>query len=224
MEPEEPRKTGGDLTPIKSLFTICLVFLCFFFPFGFHDNSYANILIMDLLLVIVIAWLLRLFRLPFERLDFHRMALTEYLLGIGTGLLLIALTFGLSILSETIFGTVSDEINRAYELLKPEGWVAMVILGTEIIIIAPFLEEILFRAIIFRGFRSYGFWPAALLTSFIYAVFFPIPWATIPVIVMSVILCWVYEKTGNLTVVLVAHVLANIIVFLELAGVIAIEI
>jgi hypothetical protein len=197
-----------------------LVFLVLFFPFGFHNNPFANMLIQDFLLVLIIAWLLRLFRMPFEHLDFHTLAPTEYLLGIATGLLLIGITLGLSNLAESLFGPVSEIITEAYERLKPQNTSQMLVLGIEIIIIAPFIEEIIFRGLVFRGFRPYGFWPAALLTSAIYALLFLNPWVALPVFLMGIILCWAYERTGNLSVVLLAHAIANIAVLLELIGII----
>jgi len=218
MEPRQPKKFDAGLTPLKSAFTLCLVLLCLFFPFGFSENPFADMLLRDLLLVVVIGWLLRLFRLPFEQLGFHRFAPTEYLFGIGAGILLIGINLGLTSLSEALLGPVADYITAAYEKLSPQNMGQMLVLGTEIVIITPFLEETIFRSLIFRGFRPYGFWPAALLTSFIYALLYLNPWAALPVFVMGMILCWVYEKTGNLSVVLLAHVLANIAFFLEIAG------
>ena len=223
MKPRQPRKFDGGLTPLKSVFTLSLVLLCIFFPFGFSDNPFADMLLRDLLLVIIIGWLLRLFKLPFDQLGFHRFAPTEYLFGIGAGILLIGINLGLSSLSEALLGPVADYITSAYEKLSPHNMGQMLVLGTEIIIITPFLEEIIFRSLIFRGFRSYGFWPAALLASFIYALLYLNPWAALPVFVMAMVLCWVYEKTGNLSVTLLAHLLANIAFFLELAGLIKLE-
>ena len=218
MEPRKARKFNAGLTPMKSVFTLCLVVLCLFFPFGFSDNPFADMLFKDLLLVLVISWLLRLFKLPFEHLGFKRFAQSEYLFGIGAGILLIGVNLGLSSLSEALLGPVADYITTAYEKLSPENMWQMLVLGTEVMIITPFLEEIIFRSLIFRGFRSYGFWLAALITSLIYAGLYLNPWAVFPVFVMSMALCWVYEKTGNLSVTLLAHVLANIAFFLEMAG------
>ena len=220
MEPRQPRKSDAGLTPLKSAFTLCLVLLCLFFPFGFSENAFADMLLKDLLLVLIIAWLLRLFRMQFEHLGFHRFAPTEYLFGLGAGILLTGVNLGLSSLSETLLGPVADYITVAYEKLSPQNMIQMVVLGTEIILVTPFLEEIIFRSLIFRGFRAYRFWPAALITSFIYALLYLNPWAALPVFVMSMVLCWVYEKTHNLSVTLLAHVLANIALFLEMAGLI----
>jgi len=103
----------------------------------------------------------------------------------------------------------------------------MFVLGTELLVISPFLEELIFRGIVFRGFREFGFWYAAVLSSFLLSALYYAATLSLsmflPTLAFGLILCWVYEKTGNITVVMLAHLVANILFFLQVTGVVNIS-
>ncbi len=219
MRPASGSRTG-ELSPITSLVTFAAVFFSFFLPGFFEDNPYANMLVHDLVVVIIVVLILRFYDISFSRLKFFTLAPTEYLLGIGAGILIIGLDFGLARLSGVIFGAQPEELDEIMNAMKPANTGQMVVLGTEILIIATFLEEVIFRGLIFTGFRSLGFWKAALLTSAMYALFFFSPWMMLPAFAMSLVTCWLFERTGNLSVPMLAHLVGNILFFLELTGVV----
>jgi membrane protease YdiL (CAAX protease family) len=220
MDPAQQRRPGGEFTPIMALVTFTVVFFSFFFRNFFEDNSYANMLIHDLIVVAIVALILRSYGISFLQLKFYSLAPTEYLFGIGAGLLVIGLDFGLTELSTAVLGNIPEDLAEIMDSMKPASIAQTIVLGTEILIISTFLEEIIFRGLIFGGFRSLGFWKAALLTSVMYALFFFSPWMMLPAFAMSLVMCWLFEKTGNLAVPMVAHLVGNILFFLEITEVI----
>jgi membrane protease YdiL (CAAX protease family) len=224
VPPEKAPKPRGELTPRVALFTYLLYLVSFFFPGFFGENFLANTLVHDLLLVIIIGSALNHYGVSISQLKFHRMASTEYLFAIATGALLIGLDIGLSWLS---FGLIPEEIDQFSEFIesiKPANIGQMIVLGTEVLIITAVLEELIFRGIMFSGFRGFGFWPAAMLASFLSSVLYYVATLSLamflPALLLGLILCWVYEKTGNIIVVMLAQMIWNILFFLQVTGVV----
>jgi membrane protease YdiL (CAAX protease family) len=78
--------------------------------------------------------------------------------------------------------------------------------------LAPVAEELFFRGFIFAGFRSrFSFWPAALIGGALFGVVHVAtgPTAAIPLAVLGVALCWLYERTGSLWPCIFAHMINN---------------
>ena len=99
----------------------------------------------------------------------------------------------------------------------------MILLLAEFLIVAvlvPIVEEILFRGILYKGLRQkLGFISAAILSSIIFAVLHiqsHLVWQA-NLILITVILClslgitYAYEKTGNLWVCIIIHMINNAI-------------
>ncbi len=93
-----------------------------------------------------------------------------------------------------------------------------------LVILPPLAEETLFRGFLFTGLRQkFSFWPAAIVVSVIFASLHlaqsseGILWvAGIDTLVLSVILCWLREKTGNLWAGIFVHAFKNGIAFVVL--------
>lgn len=96
------------------------------------------------------------------------------------------------------------------EFSKAETLFGKVYLAVFAILIAPLAEEVLFRGIIYRALRDFGFpklafWVSALLFALIHqslAIF-------LPIFVLGLIFAWLYEKTGNLLSSITAHAAFN---------------
>ena len=184
-------------------------------------------LVHDLWLIVIIAMVLSHYNISISQFSFHRMAPTEYLFGIGIGVLLMGVDIGLTWLSYGISPDDSTQFKDLVESVRPANIGQTCVLGTELLVITPFLEELIFRGIVFRGFREFGFWRAAVLSSFLSSVLYYAATLSIsmflPTLAFGLILCWVYEKTGNITVVMLAHLIANILFFLQVTGVVNIS-
>lgn len=83
------------------------------------------------------------------------------------------------------------------------------------VVLAPVLEELVFRGALHQGLRHRaGFWPAALLSSAIFAVVHVEVVASSPVFLVQLFLlgllfAWLLERTGNLLAPVVAHLVFN---------------
>ncbi|MFZ1057233.1 MAG: CPBP family intramembrane glutamic endopeptidase [Opitutaceae bacterium] len=95
-------------------------------------------------------------------------------------------------------------------------------------VIVPFSEEILFRAGLFRYFRTRApRWLSILLTSALFGALH-VSWgdhmaglpSLLPLFVLAIVFCLAYERTGRIGTTIVAHALFNLNTFvLVLAGI-----
>jgi membrane protease YdiL (CAAX protease family) len=102
-------------------------------------------------------------------------------------------------------------LNPAVELvLASKNIFFSLLLCGQIIILGPVAEELFFRGFIYRLVRKkYSSVAAAVLTS----IFFVLPHGTpqyfLPLLVISLCLCYLYEKTQNITLPIIFHSIFN---------------
>ncbi len=112
------------------------------------------------------------------------------------------------------------------EFLEPESQIAEEIFQTPVVVAAtglaviggaPFAEEVLFRGFLFGGLRSrLSFWPAALVSGFIFSLAHADLGFIVPFTAIGVILAFSYERSGTLATPIGVHLLFNSISFLLL--------
>jgi membrane protease YdiL (CAAX protease family) len=78
------------------------------------------------------------------------------------------------------------------------------------VIIAPFIEEIIFRGLVFKRLRSFlGFLPAALISGAIFGILHGNIVQGLYATIIGVIFAYIYEKKQSLIVTIIAHFLVN---------------
>ncbi|MDO5510634.1 MAG: type II CAAX endopeptidase family protein [Weeksellaceae bacterium] len=84
-----------------------------------------------------------------------------------------------------------------------------------ICILAPLIEELLFRGFILRGMKNYGVnpWIAIPLSAFLFGAAHMNPWQLLGAGFIGLILGYIYWKTASLWLVIFLHALNNIIAF-----------
>lgn len=96
------------------------------------------------------------------------------------------------------------------------GW-QLVLAFIGLVIIAPISEEIFFRGFLYRGLRrSWPIWLAAIGTSGLFALAHGQWNVGVDVFILSMLLIFVYQKTGNLWLTIGMHATKNLIAFLFL--------
>jgi len=87
----------------------------------------------------------------------------------------------------------------------------------KVVVIAPIIEEILFRGIIMHGLmRNYKPWHAVLLSGILFSVFHLNPWQMTYTFFLGLLLGWVMIRTRSLPFAIVVHALNNLIVLLSI--------
>jgi membrane protease YdiL (CAAX protease family) len=93
------------------------------------------------------------------------------------------------------------------------GW--LIALGLLLSVTAPICEEILFRGFLFRGLRTrWGWWPAALISSLLFALAHGSPYRLLNVFVDGLILSAIYENRKSLLTTITAHSTLNTVIFI----------
>jgi membrane protease YdiL (CAAX protease family) len=118
---------------------------------------------------------------------------------------LIAQIFGINLLQQQDIGYTNP---NGYELTLT--FIALVLL-------APFVEETLFRGFLFKAFRrTFGFWTGAIAVSLLFAVAHGQANVGIDVFVLSMFLCYLREKTDSLWPSIALHAMKNLVAFIFL--------
>ncbi|MBL9087182.1 MAG: CPBP family intramembrane metalloprotease, partial [Planctomycetia bacterium] len=103
---------------------------------------------------------------------------------------------------------VQELVARAVEADASRAF--LVALGVLGIVVAPVTEELLFRGAMFGSMRArLGSRAAALISSLIFAAVHQSLTALVPLLVLALVLCWVYERSGSLVAPIVVHMLNN---------------
>ncbi len=95
------------------------------------------------------------------------------------------------------------------ESTRPEN---RIIIALTAVLLAPLVEELLFRGVVFTALLQYlpRFWAFALSSLFFGLVHFNAV-SLLPLSILAALFAWSYEKTGNLWVPILAHSLFNLI-------------
>jgi membrane protease YdiL (CAAX protease family) len=83
-----------------------------------------------------------------------------------------------------------------------------------VIVVAPVCEEIFFRGFLFRVLRSRtSFWLAAIVDGVLFGVVHGVNAAFPVLVVLGIVLCWVYERSGTLFATIAIHATNNVIAY-----------
>jgi hypothetical protein len=129
------------------------------------------------------------------------------ILGIGLGLMILSM--GLNLVSSLVLSQFNlqaqmDFVALFQELSSP--WLLLV--GG--IVVAPVVEELVFRGFVFAGLRErYGWWKAGLISAGIFAVIHLQPLAVIQILVLGMIFAYLYHRSGSIWPAVIMHVLTN---------------
>jgi len=93
---------------------------------------------------------------------------------------------------------------------------AFTLYGLTTVIAAPIGEEFFYRGLIFGGLSSWGFLPAAFVSSVLFAFSHLDPATLIPFAAVGFVLSWLYWRSGSLWDAIVFHVLFNLLSFILL--------
>ena len=96
------------------------------------------------------------------------------------------------------------------DLLLPGGWVVLSVIA--LAVITPIAEEIFFRGFVLRGLsNSWGFVPALVVSSAVFAGFHLQPGVIIPVLVTALLLGGLYRYTGSVRPCIAVHGAQNLL-------------
>jgi membrane protease YdiL (CAAX protease family) len=144
--------------------------------------------------------------------------LWKALLGFGAFYVLL-------IIASLIIGALAPDINNEKQNLgfnNIHGNTQNLLALISLVILPPLGEEILVRGYLFSGLRMVArFWPALIITSLFFGAAHlefgsggPLVWAAaVDTCLLSIVLCFLRERTGALYAGMLVHMLNNLIAF-----------
>ncbi len=151
-------------------------------------------------------------------LPLHKVSLVT----VGMAILFIAGVIGLVSVFEVLiipYFPIPDFLQQMDETLFDGGILANVILITAAILIAPVVEEFLFRCLLQQSlfYHLGSLLPAMVIPTIIFALFhvgylFYFP-AMLELIALGLLLAWLMAKTGNILIPILTHGLFNLSAF-----------
>ncbi len=133
------------------------------------------------------------------------------------------LAFPAYLIASTFFSNISAQIFHVNLLQQqdigysnPNGF-ELTLTFIALVLLAPFVEETLFRGFLFKAFRrTFGFWVGAIAVSLLFAVAHGQANVGIDVFVLSMFLCYLREKTDSLWPSIALHAMKNLVAFIFL--------
>lgn len=142
------------------------------------------------------------------------------LLSAGAGLLVVPVAWLLGKLSVLLIEDAGStaQVQSAVQFLQaapPLG--ERVFMGFSVVLLAPLVEEMLFRGILHPAIKQAGFPRAALFgTAFLFAVYHSNLMTFVPLYVLAIVLALVYEATDNLIAAILLHAWFNAVNYVVL--------
>ena len=85
----------------------------------------------------------------------------------------------------------------------------------KVAVIAPIVEELIFRGLIFNGFRkNYNGFVAVFMSALLFSLFHLNPWQMPATFVLGLLLGWLMLRTNNILVAIIGHSINNSLVLL----------
>lgn len=188
-------------------------------------GQFAYVLIVEALTLIAIGFFLKMYKAKWSLLGFKR----PRFLDVGIGLLAYPVYFIIFaivlVIATHLFPGLDVDQEQQLGFNNVTGVVALSMTFISLVVLPPLVEEIVVRGLIFTSLRKYlkFFW-AALLTSAIFAAAHlpeggssgPLYVAAIDTFMLSLVLCFLREKTGSLWAGITLHALKNGVAFVTL--------
>jgi membrane protease YdiL (CAAX protease family) len=140
-----------------------------------------------------------------------------------SGLVLPIYFIALIIVSSIAGMFLGVDINQEQEIgfNQVYGSTGLILTFISLVVIPPIVEEILFRGFLFTGLRTkLKFWQATAITSVLFAIphlfasSHGLLWvAAIDTFILSLFLCYIRERTGNLWAPIALHAMKNGVAF-----------
>jgi membrane protease YdiL (CAAX protease family) len=101
------------------------------------------------------------------------------------------------------------------EVTLRDGW-ALGLYAITTIVAAPVGEELFYRGLVFGGLGHWGFFPAALVSSALFALSHVDAATVVPFLAVGMTLSWLYWRSGSLWDAIAFHVIFNLLSFILL--------
>ncbi len=114
------------------------------------------------------------------------------------------------VVANVVVGMIAGVAQPQDVFIYGTGLGPVVLMGILVIVAAPVAEETFFRGFLLQGLtRRLRFWPAAILTSALFAVAHVWWQVYLPIFVLGMAFAWLFWRTGSLWAPIAAHATIN---------------
>lgn len=87
----------------------------------------------------------------------------------------------------------------------------------KVAVVAPIVEELIFRGLILQGFRrNYNAFTSVVMSALLFALFHLNPWQFPATFILGLLLGWIMLRTNNILLAILGHSINNFLVLLSL--------
>ncbi len=175
---------------------------------GIAIGQYFSYVPLLVVLLIAMPWLSRR---SLGELGLRGFSRTTVVAGVLGALAMYAVTIGVA--NVQFLFTHQKPEETAISLFTSTHDTALIVTFTFLAaVVAPFMEEFVFRGFLFNALLRYlPVWSAAALSGIIFGASHGSPSAFLPLAASGVVLAYVYERSGSLTASMLTHALFNLI-------------
>ncbi len=102
--------------------------------------------------------------------------------------------------------------NRIFE--GDYGWIGALL---KVAVVAPVVEELIFRGLILNGFRrNYNAFTAVFMSALLFALFHLNPWQFPATFILGLLLGWLVIRTNSIILAIIGHSINNLLVLLNI--------
>ena len=168
-------------------------------------------IISELLYLLIIFWCFRAKLVTWQRLGWRKLRFTRVAVYVVAGVgWYFLLTMGFAIAVKVIFPDFNSGQQQDIGIQNLQGSLQQIVAFVSLAIVPPLVEETLFRGFLFKGLRlKWPFWLSALVTSVMFAVAHGQLNVGLDVFALSLVLCYITDKTGSILPGIVIHMLKN---------------
>ena len=188
-------------------------------------GQFAYVFIVEAISLLAVMYFLRAYRQKWSIIGFKRPRLLDVGIGLGAYPVYFIIFAIVLAISSALIPSLNLDQEQQLGFDNVQGGVALAMTFVSLVILPPLVEEIIVRGLIFTSLRKkLKFAGAALLTSLIFAAAHlpeggdsgPLYVAAIDTFILSLVLCFLREKTGSLWAGITLHALKNGVAFVSL--------
>lgn len=187
--------------------------------------QFFYVLLVQLLSLAAVAYFLRAYRQKWSVIGFKKPRLADVGIGLAAYPVYFVIFAIVLVTATQLIPGLNVEQEQQLGFDNVTGTAALIMTFVSLVILPPLVEEIVVRGLIFTSFRKkLRFIWAALLTSLIFALAHlpeggdsgPLYIAAIDTFMLSLVLCFLREKTGSLWAGITLHAIKNGVAFVSL--------
>ncbi len=161
----------------------------------------------------VLLWLVRKRQAGKLGLGLRRASDKWYLVAFGLYFAQIVIIIGIFALVNALLPAVDTEEQQAVFEFGRSGW-GYWLTAVSAVVIAPIIEELLFRGVLFAGLaKRWPVWLAAIVSSLAFAVLHGQVNVGIYTFILGCLLSWLYVRSGSIYPGMLVHFLNNLVAF-----------